>query len=305
MKGFRFTVLAWVLLLGGLTATAQLPAPPVPGAPPTASLTPPLPTSPSPVGMFRRLLSMSLAERESYLANRPPQIRAALRAKISEYLALDADTRELRLRATELRWQLTPLLHLAPADRASRLALIPDDLVALVQSRLAEWDQLPPAVQAEFLANDRTLHYFAQVAGTNQTGTDLATVAQQQTIAAHFNQFFELTPAEKQKTLKTLSATERGQMEQTLQAFSHLPVQQRAQCLRAFTEFAGMSAGERAEFLRNAGSWAQMSPQERQTWRDLVARVPSWPPVPGALSQPPLPPTPPVPAKNHAAMATN
>jgi hypothetical protein len=41
-----------------------------------------------------------------------------------------------------------------------------------------------------------------------------------------------------------------------------------------------MSAAERAEFLKNAEHWSQMSPNERQTWRDLVAQVPVWPPLP-------------------------
>jgi hypothetical protein len=48
-----------------------------------------------------------------------------------------------------------------------------------------------------------------------------------------------------------------------------------------------MSDAERAEFLKNAESWAKMSPQERQTWRDLVARIPLWPPT---LQMPPRTP---------------
>ena len=42
-------------------------------------------------------------------------------------------------------------------------------------------------------------------------------------ISAQFNQFFELTPDEKQETLNTLSDAERAQMEKTLQSFSALP----------------------------------------------------------------------------------
>jgi hypothetical protein len=217
---------------------------------------------------------------------------------------MDPDARELKLRATELRWQLIPLLSMAPAERGPRLALVPEDLAPLVNSRLADWDRLPPALQAEFLANDRTLHYFAQMVTTNQmTVADPAAEAHHEEIANQFNQFFELTPEEKQKTLKTLSATERQQMEQTLRAFGQLPARERVACIRAFTQFAGLSAEERAEFLQNAGRWAQMSPQERQTWRDLVARVPAWPPIPDNLMPPPLPPTRMV--KPHPTMATN
>ena len=306
--GSSLVVLGW--LLTGLSPLAQPATPPIP-PPATASsaevnrLIPPTIAPVSPVAMFRRLLGMTRHERESYLANRPPAVRDALRAKITEYLAMDPDARELRLRATELRWQLLPLLRLPPADRGPRLALVPADLAPLVQSRLAEWDHLPADLQAEFLANDRTLHYFAQVAMTNQAPADPAAATQHAQIAEQFNRFFELTPGEKQRTLKTLSATERTQMEKTLQDFGRLPARQRVQCLQAFTQFAELSPAERAEFLKNADRWAQMPPAERQTWRDLVARVPCWPPLPQNLLPPPLPPPLRQPAKPHPVMATN
>ena len=93
-------------------------------------------------------------------------------------------------------------------------------------------------------------------------------------------------------------------MEKTLQSFDKLPPAQRAQCIHAFTEFAGMSPAERAEFLKNAERWSQLPPKERQAWRDLVAQVPLWPPMPTALIMPPhaaaIPPHPhPVVATNH------
>lgn len=91
-------------------------------------------------------------------------------------------------------------------------------------------------------------------------------------------------------------------MEKTLKAFAKLPAAQRFQCIRAFKEFAGMNPQERAEFLENAQRWSQMSPKERQTWRDLVAQVPIWPPVPRALIMPPLPPKIP---RAHPVVATN
>jgi hypothetical protein len=111
---------------------------------------------------------------------------------------------------------------------------------------------------------------------------------QRQKIIAQCNRFFELTPAEKKKTLNTLSDTERQQMEKTLETFSNLPPAQRRQCIRAFTEFAGMSVQEKQDFLKNAQHWSQLSPKERQTWRDLVRQVPEWPPLPPVL--PPMPP---------------
>ena len=33
----------------------------------------------------------------------------------------------------------------------------------LVKSRLAQWDLLPPPLQQEFLANEKTLHYLAGI----------------------------------------------------------------------------------------------------------------------------------------------
>jgi len=280
-------------------ASAQTPAPArvkifsAPINPP-----PPLPTAQSPVNYFRQLLAMSPAELNQALASRSPEIRARILAKVREYQALGPDERELRLRATELRWYLMPMLRSPPAERAARLAQVPPDLRALAQTRLTQWDLLPPPLQQEFLANDQALHYFAHVETKNAPVPSL----EQQNIAGQFNQFLELTPAEKQQTLGTLSAAERAQMEKTLQSFEKLPAQQRQLCVRNYAKFAGMSGTERAEFLKNAQSWSKMSPRERQTWRDLVAHVPLWPPMP-PLVMPPLPHA--APKIPRANMATN
>lgn len=283
-----------------------------------SKLVPPLPVpSPhSPVDFFRNLLAMSPAERDQYLANKPLEIRKRILDKVHEYLALDPNERELRLRATELRWYLLPLLHDSPTNRAARLALIPDDLQGLVKSRLEQWDALPPEFRKEFLDNERTLRYFARVDATNTpdargagpTDEDQArwgalSATDRSRITNQFNRFFTLTPDEKQKTLNTLSDAERGEMEKTLQSFDKLPPGQRLQCIHAFTEFAGMKPSDRAEFLKNAQRWSQMAPKERQAWRDLVAQVPLWPPVPRSLIMPPLPPKPQ--SHIHPLMATN
>ena len=256
----------------------------------------------SPVDFFRQLLAMTPSERLAALTNRPPEMRAKILAKVREYQALNPDERELRLRATELRWYLVPLLRLSPTNRVSRLAMVPTEMQELVKSRLQHWDILPPPLKQEFLTNDSTLHYFARVEPTN------ATVANpdQQKIADRFNQFFELTAAEKRSTLNTLSATERAQMEKTLQSFEKLPPRQRITCVQNYAKFAGMSAAERAQFLKNADDWSKMSPAERKTWRDLVKTVPLWPPMPppAAIMPPNLIPhsTPKLP---RATVATN
>ena len=291
------------------------------------NISPPLPSLPQakpPVALFRELLAMPPAEQENYLSNRPPEIRGRILAKIHEYQALDPQERELRLRATELRWYLLPLLQTPPADRADRLAAVPDGLRDLVKARLGEWDILPPPLQQEFLDNEHALRYFTHLDAANNPplpggagertppDSDLArwntlSREQRQRITDQFNHFFDLSPMEKQETLGTLSPLERRQMEKTLQTFGQLPPPQRRECVRAFTKFAGMSPQDRAEFLKNAERWSQMSPQERRTWRDLVAHVPPIPPVPTPPA--PLPPMPrmpaPMPAHPHPAVATN
>ena len=90
----------------------------------------------SPVDFFRQLLAMRPAEREIFLTNRPPEIRKRILVKVNEYEALDPNTRELRLRATELRWYLMPLLRESPTTRAARLAQVPEDIRELVVDRL-------------------------------------------------------------------------------------------------------------------------------------------------------------------------
>jgi hypothetical protein len=272
---------------------------------PAGTALPPVPQLHSPVDFFRMLLAMSARDRENYLTNKTPEVRARILDKAHEYLALDPDERELRLRATELRWYLLPLLHESPTNRAARLLMVPDDLRGLVKSRLEQWDALPGPFRQEFLDNERTLRYFTHVDATNNLiagsgrhgpdGNDQArwnalSEGERQKITNQFNRFFELTADEKQKTLNTLSGAERAQMEKTLQTFAALPPKQRVQCIRAFSEFASMNAADRAEFLKNAEHWSQMPPKERQAWRDLVSEVPQWPPVPNALIMPPLPP---------------
>jgi hypothetical protein len=302
MSRIRQSIFCLAATAAVFTATAQTP-PPLPvkfhsGAS-NSILLPPLPTVQPPVTFFRQLLSMSPHERMNSLTNRTPEKRALILAKVREYQMLTPDERELRLRATELRWYLTSLFRIAPEARATRLAQVPEDLRDIVNARLAQWDDLPPSLQQEFLANDRALHSIAHVETTNNPPGD----AEQQKIAEQFNQFFELTPDEKQQMLSTLSTDERAQMEKTLKSFDQLPAPQRTQCVRAFTKFAGMSAAERAEFLKNAESWSKLSPGERQTWRDLVTHVPQWPPLPPQLLMPPMPPK--IPTHARPVVATN
>jgi hypothetical protein len=290
-----------------ISSRAQSPAPPLPqnfSAPTNPLPTPLMPPMPqtlaSPVTFFRQLLAMSAIERNAALTNRTPEMRDRIKVKIHEYLMLDPDERELRLRATELRWWLAPLFKVPSAERAARVALAPEELRGIITARLAQWDALPADLQKEFLDNDKTLHYFARVETTNA----VAATAEQQKISAQFNQFFELTPEEKSLALNTLSTAERAVMEKTLQSFEKMPPQQRLKCVRNYAKFAGMTAAERSEFLKNSERWSQMSPKERQSWRDLVARVPLEPPLPPVATPLNLLPRP-TPKVPRASVATN
>jgi len=307
--------------LAVFSIAAQTPAiVPLPGKTPgaVANIMPPVPQSHSPVDFFRNLLAMTSRERNDFLTNKPPEVRERILDKVKEYLALDPNERELRLRATELRWYLTPLLHDSTTNRATRLAQTPDDLRGLIKSRLDQWDALTPGLRREFLDNERTLRYFTHVDATNasterhhgpsddeQAHWNALSENERGKITAQFNRFFELTPDEKQKTLKTLSDAERAQMEKTLQSFDKLPLPQRRECIRAFAKFADMSAQDRAEFLKNAERWSQMLPAERKIWRDLVANIPQWPPLPASLIMPPMPPMPVIPNNIRPLVATN
>ena len=289
--------LIFPILAVALVVSAQTPsrAQPVVTTAPISLMTP---VPQCPVVFFRQLLAMTPGERAQSLANRSPESRARIMAKIHEYLAMDPNDRELRLRATELRWYLTPLFRMQPVDRADRLNQIPPEFHDLINSRLAEWDALPISTQQAMLADTQTLPYFARV-DTNSATLD----AEHQKIADQFNSIFTLTPAEQSKCLASLSDSERTQMEKTLETFHGLTPQQRFACVRNYARFAGMSARERADFLKNAERWSQMSPTERQTWRNLVAQVPEWP-----ISPPTVPPNMiphPMVKSNRVNMATN
>lgn len=266
----------------------------------------------SPVDLFRQLLTMTPDEREKFLNKRPLESRKRILVKVDEYEALDPNERELRLRATELRWYMMPLLRESPTNRTARLAQIPDGVRELVQARLDEWSILPPSLKQEFLDNENILHYFAHVDASNSPAEssgrepndaerahwNALSEPERRQVMAGFNQFFELTTDEKEKALNTLSDVERRQMDKALQAFGKMPDEQRAECVNAFGKFANMTAQEQTEFLRNAERWAAMSPIERQAWRDLVVNVPQWPPLPVGF-------VPPLPAKTHPAVVTN
>jgi hypothetical protein len=294
-----------------------------------ATPAPPQPTPPrSPVDLFRSVLSMTPQERREFLAQRSPESQKSILAKIHEYEGLTQEMKDLRLRVTELRWYLRPLLELPAADRAARMNFIPPALKELIETRLREWDKLSPEVQKEFLENESVIRFYFELAARTpsqraETGTNATAQAvppglnrwqsltshQRQDIMRHFYQYFDLSPAEKSKTIQTLSETERGQIEKTLQTFDGLSQSQRAQCVRSFQKFASFDPEERQQFLHNAARWERMSPSDRQAWRNLVSNLSHLPPLPPGFGPPPLPssPAPSVSnsARNSSSWATN
>jgi hypothetical protein len=302
-------------LFFSLSLCAQQPlgtSPVNPSSQITERTTPPLPpVAKPPVDYFRSLLAMTSIERREFLANRPAETQKLILAKVQEYEALKPEQCELRLRVTELRWYLLPLLHAPATNRTERLNAIPGDLRSLVQDRLEAWDKLSPDVQRQLLDNESTVRFYFELAGrtpeqqaatvTNFPAANREKIEsdinrwqslpdeQRRAIASHFYQFFELTPAEQAKTLRILSEPERLQIEKTLAAYGNLTPAQRVQCLRSFQKFASLSPEERLQFLKNAERWELMTPSERQSWRNLVSNLSNQPPLPPRFNAPPSP----------------
>lgn len=271
----------------------------------------------TPVEMFRQLLAMSPAERKQALTNRPAGIQKLILAKIREYESLKPDDRELRLRVTELRWYLMPLLTESGTNRAALMALVPNEYRPSIQQRLMTWALLPPNLRTELLTNDLAIRYMI---ATGEERTNLLSTmspgrqeqlkksieqwqslpeAQREKIMARFSRFFDLSAAEKKKALNTLSAAEQQQIERTLRTFEGLDPLKRARCIHSFEKFANLSLEERQQFLKNAERWKIMSADERQRWRDLVEKIST---SPGFKQMPrPARPTP----VHNPPMATN
>ena len=285
-------------------------------------LPPPLPVLRSPIAFFRELLAMNAAQRKQALTNRSPESRTQILAKVREYELLKPDDRELRLRVTELRWYLLPLLTAPATNRPAELDMIPGPNRALVEARLQEWDKLAPEVQKALLTNQAVIQHLADLEGRtdDQRRAMLQGISparrealvqginhwsamsegQRQQVLTRFREFFELTEPEKQRALNTLSGPERRQIEKTLQTFGNLSPEQRALCIQSFAKFADLRPEERQQFLKSADRWKQMSPGERRAWRDVVRTLP-------AILPPDLPPLPPShpPPRLAPTVATN
>jgi DNA-binding transcriptional MerR regulator len=279
----------------------------------------------SPVEFFRALLGMTPAERERALANRSPADKAVILAKVSEYKALPRDIREARLCQTELHWELSGLMKLAPRDRTNRLAEVSPLYLPMVKELLQQWDKVPADTQKTLLEKQSFIGLYLRMQGTSvaaqreildklpadrraqwadEMGRWQALPENQRAdLCAQFQRFCALSGSKQKETVDALSDADRREMETALRTFNRLPPEQRTQCINSFGKFATMTEGDRRQFLKNAARWDAMTLSERKLWRNMVHKLPpmppgfpsDMPPMPPGLegTEPPMPPMPP------------
>lgn len=291
--------------------TLRVPLPPLPpGAEiPVATQAVPPPLPPSPVDNFRFWLKLSPAQRAPLLAKMPETERKALEAKLATYDALSPDAQDLRLRETQLHWQLLALMKLAPAERKERLANVSGDDRRLIEERLQQWDALAPAKQKTFLENEEVIGVYLELQETPSHARSKVLggmppevrfpleqrlqkwnglpAAQRQELFDRFGQLFQLPDRDQETVVASLPEPTRKQFEQLTASLQHLPPQERSRCTAALNKFLKMSAEEQNRFLQNAMRWQKMSEKEHDAWRQVVHTAPSLPPLPPGVDLPP------------------
>ncbi len=258
----------------------------------------------NPVAAFRNLLLLQPDARTRELAAKPAHLREVISTRLREYDALPPAEREARLRATELRYHLKPLLTLAPVARAPQLAAIPESFRPLVTERLAAWDKLPAEIQREILANEPLLQAMTRPAvvgafpplppGLEPKVPDNVThwqglePRQREQLLDNFTHYFHLNERAKSQVVAALPEPKRAEAARTLHQFEQLSAGERAACLAALKKLGQMTPEEKARFYANAEQWQKLPESERAVWRKVVVDFPPLPP--GAGPQPPLPP---------------
>jgi hypothetical protein len=182
----------------------------------------------------------------------------------------------------ELRWQLLPLMSMAPSNRVLRIQGLPERDRPLIEERLRLWDKLSPEQQRDVLECEPALQAYAST-GRMPTSSMVSplSINQQERINQStaylnnlhpekrtelyqsFQEFFELSEKEKAKALDsihTLSDTERQQMERTLQTFKKLPRAEREQCIEGFQKFTALSREEQKPVSQERGPLAGHEP---------------------------------------------
>jgi hypothetical protein len=314
--GMRWPGMAvWSALLAGAMQAAETNQLPVPPAPRYQNVAAGVRLRHlSPVEYFRGLLGMSPEERERALANRPPAERDILLAKLQEYDLLPRGVREARLCQTELHWELSGLMKLAPRARTNRLQEVSPPYRPMVEDLLRQWDAVPPGLQKSLLEKQSFIGLYLRMQGTpaeaqqeildklppgrrahwteEMNRWQALPEKQRAELCAQFQRFCAMSGPEQKETVDALSDGERQEMEEALQAFDRLPPAQRALCINSFRKFATMAPEERTQFLKSAARWDAMTSHERQLWRELVHTLPPAPPMPPDFPQdlPPMPP---------------
>jgi Protein of unknown function (DUF3106) len=260
-----------------------------------AKVVPPLPGTKTAADTFRELLAMTPDDRTRALAAYSAPRRKHLEEGLREYENLSVQEREDRLRQLDLKSHLIVLMKLPAANRPQRLKVVPPDLLPVIEERLREWDRLPADVRQKVLEYDSTTSYFLRVKNARpgvSSGLLPGGFPPNPALASYssnatdpFREFIQLPSREQQKTLESLPAWERAEMEKTLKTFSSLSPEVQKICVDSFGKLSRMSPEQRNEFLKNAARWKAMSPRERETWRALVEILP---PSPSASSPPPL-----------------
>ncbi|MFM8360245.1 MAG: DUF3106 domain-containing protein, partial [Verrucomicrobiota bacterium] len=274
------------------------------------------PATRSPVEFFLEILTAPPARREELLAGKSPESRQMIRDRVAEFERLRLPERErklVQLRLAQFRLHLRPLLEAPPAERPVLLERAPAGDRPLLEARLQAWDALAPEVRQQVLESERTLSFFVRhesadprrlteaLAGTPAASRaeveiqfrhwSALTAEERGSRARNFQRFFDLTPAERARTLVRIPEPERAAMDRVLRRFAELPADQRERVMEGFGKFSGLGAVEQEEFLRNAARWRAMTPAERTAWRRLVLGVPVPPPPPLPPSVRPIPAT--------------
>lgn len=261
----------------------------------------------NPMDDFRRLLSLSPEDRAKDLADKPDHFRDMLLSKLKEYDAMPEEQRELRLRSTELRFDMMYLLRASTEKRQEKLTAMPEDRRKLLEERLKQWDNLSPELQQEVQEHQSTLHYVIRVeaapaAAKEDVFKDLPPEVRDRVkkrvdefnsqpkekvmaMVDTFHKLFELSDKEQQSILEKLSNDERARLEKKIAEFEKLPPSERKKCMDSARNFNKLSPEEQTRFLSTAQRWEKMSEDERNTWRNLVKQMP---PLPPGLT-PPLP----------------
>ena len=302
-----------------LAAAEQAGAQPAqPGATATAKGPPPIPSLGA-VDTFRRILSLSEAELEKFLATRNPEQRQIVELKLREYQAMPEVAREQRLRELQVRLYVRQMIKVPATNRTDYLKQLRPLEQEMARHRLQQWDALSAEAQQEMLKNEWVIPYIARArlrfSSPEPIENELSrwrgySAEKKQELLGYFQRFCEeLDDQEQSKVLDVFGDKERQQMRVSLQSFERLPKAQRDRCLLGFKRFAELTEDERTQFLVNANHWQNMTPKERQSWRLLVSKMTllSAPPLPPGAGKaaPPLPPVPSSAGQPASTLVTN